>query len=76
MRPLRRKPVRRYLLATYVFSYVLGVLWFHYIGYRSYHPEFHRVRETLYDSARDGIWAAFVPTIFLYVSLLRERNWL
>jgi hypothetical protein len=74
--PLRRRAVRRWLLRTCVLLYIVSVLWLHYIGYRSWHPEFHRVRETIRDSALDSIPLALFGTVLAYFYLLRDRDWI
>jgi hypothetical protein len=46
LRPLRYKAVRLRFLRDCVLFYMLMVLLLHFVGYRRWYPEFHRVRET------------------------------
>jgi len=75
-RPLRRKTIRWRLLRDYLLFYIVIFLWLHFIGYRSWHPEIHRVRETVHQAAISAIYLALLATILSYFALLRERDWL
>jgi hypothetical protein len=75
-RPLRRKAVRRRLLRDFVLLYIVAILWLHFIGYRSWYPEFHRVRKELRPAAIHSIPLAIFGTIISYFSLLRDRDWI
>ena len=68
VRPRSRKAMWRRLLRDFVLLYVVVFLWLHFIGYRSWHPEFHRVRESLYAAATSSIPLALLGTFFSYLS--------
>ena len=76
LRPLRRRTIRRRLLRDYVMIYIAVVLWLHFIGYRSWYPEFHRVRETFHDAAIRSFPKALLGTLISYLLLLREHDWI
>jgi hypothetical protein len=76
LRPLRRKAIRRRLLRDFMLLYIVVFLWLHFVGYRSWYPEFHRVRETFRASAITSIPLALFGTVCSYLLLLRERAWL
>jgi hypothetical protein len=76
VRPLRRERVRHYLLRAFILFYVAFILYLHFIGYRSWRPEFHRVHEEFRTAAIESIPLALVGTLFFYLSLLRDRGWL
>ena len=75
-RPLRHRAVRLRFVRDFVLCYFLLFLLLHSVGYRSWYPEFHRVRETLHGSAITAVPLAVLGAVFSYFSLLRERNWL
>jgi len=76
LRPLRRRAVRLRFARDFVLFYFLMFLLLHFVGYRSWYPEFHRVRETLRGSAITSVPLAVLGAVFSYFSLLRKRNWL
>lgn len=76
LRPLRHRAVRLRFLRDWVLFYILVVLLLHFVGYRSWYPEFHRVRETFHDSAISSVPLSLLGAVFSYFSLLRERDWL
>jgi hypothetical protein len=76
LRPLRHKAVRLLFVRDFVLFYFLMFLLLHFIGYRSWHPEFHKVHEAFRDSAITSIPLALLGAVLSYFSLLRERDWL
>lgn len=76
VRPLRRKPVRRRIVRDFVLVYPVFVLWLHFIGYRSWYPEFHLVREGVPRAAIESIPLAILAAILSYFWMLWDRNWL
>lgn len=76
LRPLKHGAVRLRFLRDFVVFYVLMVLVLHFVGYRSWHPYLHRVRETLHDSAISSFPLALLGAVFSYFSMLRKRGWL
>jgi len=76
LRPLRRKAVRHRFFFDFVWIYVLVFLWLHFIGYRSWYPEFHRVREPLSAAGITSVPLALSGAVCSYFSLLRKRDWL
>lgn len=76
LRPLRFRAVRLRFLRDCLLFYTLAVLLLHFVGYRRWYPEFHRVRETFHDSAIDSIPLSLLGAVISYFALLRERDWL
>lgn len=76
LRPLKYGTVRLRFLRDFVLFYVLLVLLLHFVGYRSWYPQFHWVRETLHDSAISAVPLSLLAAVLSYLSMLRERDWL
>ena len=76
MRPLRRKAVRWRIVRDFVLIYPVLVVWLHFIGYRSWYPEFHRVREGVQQAAIESIPLAILAALLSYFWMLRDRDWL
>lgn len=74
LRPLRYREVQFRILRDCVLGYVVMVLMLHFVGYRSWYPHFHRVRETLHDAAIHSVPLSFFLAVFSYFSMLRERD--
>jgi hypothetical protein len=73
LRPLGRKAIWRRLFRNFGLFYIVFLLWLHFIGYKSYHPVFHRVHETLKDSATSAIPLALLATVFIYLCTIAQR---
>lgn len=75
-RPLRRKAVRWYIVRDFLLFYPSCVVFLRFVGYHSYYPHFHRVRESIHQAILEAIPLALLGVLLSYFALLRGRDWL
>ncbi len=68
LRPLKRWKTWRYIGANAALGFVLCLVYLHYIGGRSWYPEFHRVKLTFRDAAVQAIPMGIGFGLLMYLS--------
>jgi hypothetical protein len=68
LRPLNRRETWRHIAFNSCLGFFVSIVYLHYIGTRSWYPEFHRVRLTFRDASLQAIPMGLGIGIFMYLS--------